>query len=174
MGILSAAYSALSANIETVQILLGIGSALMAGVFFAFSSFVMTALDNLKPGEGIKAMQRINIDVFCWSFMSLFFVLPVAFVTAAVVVLQNTTVANANRVLIAAVVYLVGVFAVTMFGNVPLNNALARVDVATSETGKRMDESSAGIVWRNYVVVWRRWNHVRTFAGLAASLVLLC
>jgi len=40
-----------------------LGCGLMAGVFFAFSSFVMNALARLTPGEGIAAMQSINVAV---------------------------------------------------------------------------------------------------------------
>src|SRR5262249_58199143 len=37
-----------------------VGSGLAAGVFFAFSTFVMTALGRLPDREGLMAMQEIN------------------------------------------------------------------------------------------------------------------
>jgi uncharacterized membrane protein len=37
-----------------------LGCGLVAGVFFAFSSFVMPALKRLPPAQGIAAMQSIN------------------------------------------------------------------------------------------------------------------
>lgn len=40
-----------------------VGSALMAGVFFAFSTFVMKALRRLPSPQGIAAMQSINVAV---------------------------------------------------------------------------------------------------------------
>jgi len=40
---------------------LALASAVMGGVFFTFSTFVMSALGKLRPAEGIRAMQRINI-----------------------------------------------------------------------------------------------------------------
>jgi hypothetical protein len=40
-----------------------IGSGLVAGVFFAFSSFVMPALARIRPEHGIVAMQSINLTV---------------------------------------------------------------------------------------------------------------
>jgi uncharacterized membrane protein len=43
--------------------LAALGSSLIAGVFFAFSAFVMTALGRLPPHQGIAAMQSINIAV---------------------------------------------------------------------------------------------------------------
>jgi uncharacterized membrane protein len=37
-----------------------LGCGLSAGVFFAFSSFVMPALDRLAPGQSIRAMNSIS------------------------------------------------------------------------------------------------------------------
>ena len=38
-----------------------LGCGLVAGIFFAFSTFVMRALGRRPAGEGIAAMQAINI-----------------------------------------------------------------------------------------------------------------
>jgi uncharacterized membrane protein len=40
-----------------------LGCGLMAGVFFAFSAFVMKALARLPLAQGIAAMQSINVAV---------------------------------------------------------------------------------------------------------------
>jgi hypothetical protein len=66
-------------------------------------------------------------------------------------------------VLIGSLLYLVGTILVTMFFNVPRNNALAAVD-PTSSNGARL--------WIDYVVNWTAWNHVRTIAALAAAALL--
>jgi len=44
----------------TVSIL---GTGLVGGIFFTFSTFVMQALARLSPNEGIRAMQAINVTV---------------------------------------------------------------------------------------------------------------
>jgi len=49
-----------------------LGSALVAGVFFAFSSFIMGALARLPAAEGIAAMQSINVVVLNRSFLGVF------------------------------------------------------------------------------------------------------
>ena len=49
-----------------------LGSGLMAGVFFAFSTFVMKALARLPAREGIAAMQSINIVVINPAFLGVF------------------------------------------------------------------------------------------------------
>ena len=40
-----------------------LGCGLMAGVFFAFSAFIMKALTRLPPRDGIAAMQSMNVAV---------------------------------------------------------------------------------------------------------------
>lgn len=50
-----------------------LGAGLVAGIFFAFSTFVMKALNLLPPAQGIAAMQSINIAVINPWFMTPFF-----------------------------------------------------------------------------------------------------
>ena len=49
-----------------------LGSVLVGGVFFAFSSFVMKALARVPSSEGIAAMQSINVVVINPSFLGAF------------------------------------------------------------------------------------------------------
>lgn len=50
-----------------------LGCGLIAGVFFAFSAFVMKALARLPPVQGIAAMQAINVAVLNRWFFAAFF-----------------------------------------------------------------------------------------------------
>jgi uncharacterized membrane protein len=50
-----------------------LGSALVGGIFFAFSSFIMKALADVPAAEGIGAMQSINVVVINPSFLGAFF-----------------------------------------------------------------------------------------------------
>ncbi len=50
-----------------------VASALVGGVFFAFSAFVMRALTDLPPAQGILAMQRVNVAVINPLFLGVFF-----------------------------------------------------------------------------------------------------
>ncbi|MEM0961507.1 MAG: anthrone oxygenase family protein [Bacteroidota bacterium] len=143
---------------------LAVASAVMGGMFYAFSSFIMTALGRIPPAEGIRAMQRINVDVFRPSFMALFFGIPVASVVLAGLAIWRWDPAVSPFAVAAAVVCVVGCFVVTAAGNVPLNNALERADAET-EAGHRL--------WADYLRRWTRWNTVRTVACLAAAVLLL-
>ena len=148
-----------------LSLLTAVGSALIAGVFLVFSSFVMTALTNLQPAEGIRAMQRINTDVFCWSFSVLFFGIPLACLVLAGYATTHLSEPASAYYIGGSIVYVLGTFIVTALGNVPLNNSLARVDVSTDPAGTDAVEQ-----WSSYVTRWARWNHVRVGASLVACL----
>lgn len=143
-----------------LTVLTALGCGLMGGVFFAFSSFVMPALGRLPVEEGIRAMQRINVDVYHWTFMGSFFATPAACVATAVAAVRGGTPDATVYAIVGCVVYVLGNFAVTAMGNVPLNNALAAVDADTVEAARE---------WSRYLVRWTRWNHVRTAASLVAA-----
>src|SRR5580765_4717504 len=136
-----------------------IGSGLIAGAFFAFSSFVMRALGRLPSEQGIAAMQSINIVVINPVFLGVF--VGAALTSAVVVILSLVRWSDSGSayLLAAGLVYILGTFLVTMVFNVPLNDTLASMNPATSE----------GIaLWANYLTNWTIWNHVRTFAALIA------
>jgi uncharacterized membrane protein len=137
-----------------------LGSGLVGGIFFAFSTFVMGALARLPAPQGIAAMQSINIVVINPVFMAAFMGTAVLCVIVAVGALFGWSGPHPTLVLAGAVLYLVGNIVVTMTGNVPLNNALSAVDPASAE---------GAAVWARYVLNWNLWNHVRTATGLAAA-----
>jgi len=137
-----------------------LGCGLVAGVFFAFSTFVMPALARLPPAQGIAAMQSINITVINPLFMGALFGTAAASVFLAVTALQSWQEPGAVYLLAGSLLYVLGTVGVTIGLNVPLNNALAAV-VADSAEGAQL--------WRHYLAKWTAWNHVRTAAALAAA-----
>jgi uncharacterized membrane protein len=136
-----------------------LGSGLVAGVFFAFSTFVMAALARLPPAQGIAAMQSINVAVINPWFMTGFLGTAAACLVLGVVSLLRWHVPGAGYLLAGALLYLAGTFLVTMIFNVPRNDALAAVEAATASP----------TVWAEYVRGWTAWNNVRTAAALAAA-----
>src|SRR5687767_991787 len=52
--------------------LLALGSGLIGGVFFAFSSFIMKALSRLPPAHGAAAMNAIDTTILKSLFMPIF------------------------------------------------------------------------------------------------------
>jgi uncharacterized membrane protein len=137
-----------------------LGAALIAGVFFGFSTFIMSALGHRPPAEGIAAMQEINIVVVRSGFIAVFFATALAAAALAVLALLRWDDPRATYWLAGAVFYVVGTFVLTIVCNVPLNDELAAVDPASAE--------AAG-VWSRYLSDWTWWNSVRTGAALAAT-----
>ncbi|WP_245350551.1 hypothetical protein [Bradyrhizobium sp. UFLA03-84] len=49
-----------------------LGCGLLAGLYFAFSAFVMTALGRIDQAAGISAMNAISVDILRSLFMPVF------------------------------------------------------------------------------------------------------
>jgi uncharacterized membrane protein len=139
-----------------------IGCGLLAGVYFAFSTFVMAALARTGPAQGIAAMNAINIEIVKSLFMPVF--LGTTLTCAALAVLACFRVGESGGIAMLAggVIYVLGMFVVTAVFNVPLNDALAAVDPASAD---------GAALWARYLNDWSLWNHVRTLASLAASVL---
>jgi len=137
-----------------------LGCGLIAGVFFAFSTFVMKALSRLPPVDGIAAMQSINVAVLNPWFLATFLATAAACVLVVISSLWRMHHRGAVYTLAGGALYLVGTFLVTVVFNVPKNEALASVAPT--------DRNSASL-WTSYLVTWTAWNHVRTAAALAAA-----
>jgi len=102
-----------------------LGSALVGGIFFAFSSFVMKALAGVPYTEGIGTMQSINVVVLNPSFLSAFIGTALVSLGAGGLALAGWDRPSAPFFLGGALFYLVGTFLATGLGNVPLNDQLA-------------------------------------------------
>ena len=137
-----------------------LGSGLMAGVFFAFSTFVMRALSRLPANQGIAAMQSINVAVINPVFLGVFLGTAVACAIAIIEALLHWSAPGSACLLAGGALYVVGTFLVTMLFNVPLNDALAKVTPEDPDGPGR---------WSFYLRRWTAWNHVRTLAALAAT-----
>jgi uncharacterized membrane protein len=141
-----------------------IGCGLLAGLYFAFSAFIMTALGRIGQAPGIMAMNAINTTIVQSLFMPLF--LGTTLTSVALVVLAVLRWGEPGAAAIAAggVLYVVGMFVCTMIFNVPLNDALAVVDPASTE---------AASAWARYLREWTLWNHVRTISSTAACALFI-
>ena len=105
-------------------------------------------------------MQSINLVIVNSAFLGVF--LGTAVLSALILVLGLFRLGQPGwtYLIAGAAVYLIGSLFITMFFNVPLNNALAAAQVGTAE---------GEAVWQNYLRNWTYWNHVRTIASLISS-----
>jgi uncharacterized membrane protein len=140
-----------------------LGCGLNAGVFFAFSTFVMPALKRLPAAHGIAAMQSINKLAVTPAFMAALFGTAVACLGLVAWAAISSGERPAALVIAGGALYLVGTIGVTIACNVPLNNRLATLHPQGAD--------AAGY-WAKFVTKWTAWNHVRTIAALAAAALL--
>ena len=137
---------------------------LLAGLYFAFSAFVMTAFARIDVPAGVAAMNSINRVIQRSLFMPLFAGSSLSSLALAVIGALHWGEAGACAALAGGVIYFVGMFVVTMLFNVPRNNALDASDPATAE---------GQALWARFLKEWTAWNHVRTLASTAALVLFV-
>jgi uncharacterized membrane protein len=150
----------MSGALFALTLVAALGCGLAAGVFFAFSSFVMKGLARLEAPQGTAAMNAVNAAAERPALMLELSATAAACAAAAVAAVLDRHEPYAGWLLAGSVLYLLGVMALTAVYHVPRNNALAAVDPAGA---------GASGHWTRYVVGWTRWNHLRTAAPLAAA-----
>ena len=137
---------------------------LMAGLFFAWSISVTPGLARLNDRGYIQAFQEMNRAIqnpfFLLIFMGLSILLPFLCFQ------MYPPVGNIQfwYVLGAAVLYLLGVIAVTFMGNVPLNNELDALKVE-SMTPEQMASFRKGFE--------KKWDRLNVIRAICSSLSLL-
>jgi uncharacterized membrane protein len=146
--------------LDLATVLVALGCGLIAGAFFAFSTFVMKALGRLPPAHGLAAMQSINVVVLNPWFLTPFVGAAAGCVALLIVALLRWHDPRAAYWLAGSLLYLVGTFLETGVVHVPRNDALAAVAPESPDAAQR---------WAAYLSSWTAWNHVRTLAALGAA-----
>jgi uncharacterized membrane protein len=141
-----------------------IGSGLIAGIFFAFSTFIMTALSRVPPEQGIAVMNSINVTIVRSPFMLLFVPTAILCLVIAILAVMGWRGSASLWMLGGATAYIFASFVSTIIFNVPMNDALAKV------SGSGPD---AAALWNSYLKDWTWWNHVRTVASLVSAVAFV-
>jgi uncharacterized membrane protein len=141
-----------------------LGTGLIAGVFLAFSSFIMTAFGRLPAATGMSAMQMINITVINPLFMTILFGTAVNCLALAFAAWRIGGSANTTILVLAAALYIVGTIGITMAFNVPLNESLAAASATNPDSAK---------LWAGYLQNWTFWNSMRGLAACTSCAALI-
>lgn len=140
---------------------------LIAGLLYGYDCSIIKGFRNLTDREYLGAFQSINRAIlnpyFFLSFMGSLLVLPVVTWLSY----KAATPISFYLLLAATVVYVIGVFGVTMFGNVPLNNQLDQFDLAnTSPDGLRA-------MRQKFEINWNKFHAIRTYAAMLSFLLAI-
>ncbi len=150
--------------LPALTVLAALGSGVMAGLFFAFSSFIMTAFSKLPPEQGIAAMNSINVTILNATFSIAFFGTALLCVALGIVSILRWADSGSAWLLLGSALYLIGIIVVTIVFNVPLNDALQATSPATTE---------GSALWTRYLAEWVSWNHIRTLAGMGSLIAFI-
>jgi uncharacterized membrane protein len=143
--------------------LTAVGTGVMAGVFFAFSTSVMPALSRQPVPAAIAAMQQLNLSIV----NPLFLLVLGGSTICCLALLVTAPFTGAPHVLsrvAGSVLFLVGAIGLTSAVNVPMNDALAAVDPGST---------SGQSLWKDYLVRWTRYNHLRAASSVVATALLI-
>ncbi|PSL27403.1 anthrone oxygenase family protein [Dyadobacter jiangsuensis] len=142
-----------------------LASGLIAGLFYTYSCSVNPGLGALSDANYLAAMQSINRailnPVFFLSFMGTLLLLPLS-------TYQHFGMGTRFYLLLAAtLVYVIGTFGVTIAGNVPLNDALDKMNL----TGASANELAAHRL--KFEAPWNRLHTIRTYASVVSFVLVL-
>jgi len=142
-------------------------TALMAGLFYAWSCSVMLGFARLSDREFISAMQATNRAIQNPIFFAAFFGAPILLPLSVFFHYGQPLPVRFWFLLAATIIYLIGTFGVTIFGNVPLNNMLDRFDLQVAS------EEETALQRANFEGRWNNLNTIRTVSStLAITLII--
>ena len=140
-----------------------VGSGLAGGVFFAFSTFVMSGIRRLPASQGVTTMQAINERATTPAFMTLLFGTAALALGLGVDAVANRDEDTWGWVAAGSVAYLSAIILTAAF-HVPRNDALAALDPASAD---------AAAPWADYLREWVAGNHLRTATCTIAAVAFV-
>lgn len=152
-----------SINLTTVQLLQFTAvllTGLLSGLFYGYDCSVIKGLGNLSDIAYLQSFQSINKAIqnpyFFLSFMGSLLILPIA----SWLSYNSSNSVSFYLLLLATLIYFIGVFGVTIFCNVPLNEQLANFSISTSS------ETEISIMRKAFEKPWNYYHSIRTVASI--------
>jgi uncharacterized membrane protein len=146
----------------------GFFTALIAGLFYSYSCSVNIGLGRLPDDAYLRAMQSINRAILnSWFFASFIGTLILLPICTWMLYRHEAASTGFYLILSATLIYLIAVFGVTMFGNVPLNEALDKLDIGSASPGE------LEVRRVQFERPWNNLNLTRTIGALISLLLTL-
>ncbi|ARV09212.1 hypothetical protein BTO05_05990 [Winogradskyella sp. PC-19] len=140
-------------------------NALSTGFFFAWSVSVILGTKKVGNLTYIETMQSINREILNPVFFIVFL--------GSLIALAFTTCLQFNNkpvfwlVLASTIIYLIGTFGITAFGNVPLNNELEALNITKLNLIELKDFRTY------YESAWNQYHSIRTISSIVSFTLLL-
>jgi uncharacterized membrane protein len=151
---------------KTVTLLLAtLFTGLLAGIFFTWANAVTPGIGKLDDINYLRAFQNMNRTIQNPLFFLVFFGSMLFSFIAAYCYKSNNAVFWV--VIAAALLYFIGVFLVTILGNIPLNEMLDK----TNLTSITLQE--AAILRDKFEAKWNTLHLIRTVISLLSFLLLI-
>jgi uncharacterized membrane protein len=143
---------------------------LVAGLLFGFAIVVMPGIAKLNDKGFLSAFK--HMDEIIQNNQPLFILVWAGSILSIIITLilgiMNLIGTQIYILILASILYLVGVQLPTFRFNIPLNNSLQNLDIES------LDESEAALCRVDFETPWNRWNRIRTVnAILTISMLLL-
>jgi len=140
-------------------------NALSIGFFFAWSVSVILGTKKVGHLTYLETMQSINREILNPVFFIVFFGSLIALGITTSLQFNNKTVFV--LVLASTIIYLMGTFGVTAFGNVPLNNELEALNITKLNPVELKDFRTY------YESAWNHFHGIRTISSMVSFILLL-
>ena len=140
-------------------------NALSTGFFFAWSVSVILGTKKVGDFTYLETMQNINREILNPLFFIVFFGSLIALVLNVYLQFNNKPVFW--FVLASAIIYLIGTFGITAFGNVPLNNELEALNI------NQLSVTELKNFRTYYEGSWNQYHNIRTVASMISFITLL-
>lgn len=143
---------------------------LTAGLCFTWSNAVITGLSRLGDLEYLQAFKEMNRAIINPTFLVVFF-WPLFLHLIHIYLYRNLQNTFFWMLLAAALLFILGVGVVTVFGNIPLNEMLDKTNLSTaSATDLKLLRNRFEYRWSNFHLI-RTVTSIGSFALLVFALL---
>lgn len=140
---------------------------LMAGIFFTWSNAVKPGLGKLSDIEYLRALQSMNRVILNNAFKLIFLG---AIITVALVPVSYFNLYPKNifwLFILTLIIYWVGVFGVSISGNIPLNEILDKTNLES------ISQEEIKALRTRIEVKWNNFNFIRSISSAITFLLLI-
>ena len=154
---------------NTIIIVAIISTGIMSGIFFTWTNAVkpgIGTLNNISYLTAFKAMNKVILNPLFY----IVFILPVLMIPISAYMSYGSPNFYVFKLLFATtLIYLFGVFIVTINGNIPINELLENTDL------QKISETELSSLRENIETKWNNFNLIRTISSfISFSLLVFC